>query len=79
MTQKEILLELKNFTNEERLKIIEDTLNMIREDIRRADIIKNQKDKKNKLAEAARVMLKDYATDKELTAFTALDGEDFYD
>ncbi len=30
------------------------------------------------LATAARALLADYATDQELTAFTAIDGEDFH-
>lgn len=31
-----------------------------------------------KLAAAAQTLLADYETDEELTAFTALDGDDFY-
>ena len=34
--------------------------------------------KKRQMAEAAQVLLSDYQTDEELTAFTALDGEDVY-
>jgi hypothetical protein len=35
-------------------------------------------EKKRRLAEAAEALLPDYTTGGELTAFTALDGEDFY-
>jgi len=31
------------------------------------------------VAEAAKALLSDYQTDKELTAFTLLDSEDFYE
>jgi len=34
-------------------------------------------EKKKTLSEAAEALLKDYSDDKELTIFTALDGEDF--
>ena len=34
--------------------------------------------KKKALASAAKVLLSDYQTDKELTAFTVLDQEDFH-
>ncbi len=33
---------------------------------------------KPSLAKAAEILLVDYTTDEELTAFTALDGEDFH-
>jgi hypothetical protein len=33
--------------------------------------------RKSKMAEKARELLSDYKTDKELTTFTDLDGEDF--
>ena len=35
------------------------------------------KQRKNQMAEKARELLSDYRTDKELTTFTDLDGEDF--
>jgi hypothetical protein len=31
------------------------------------------------LAEAAQLMLNDYTTDRELTSFTAIDGDPFYE
>ena len=34
--------------------------------------------RKAQLASAARALLADYETDEELTAFTAIDGEDFH-
>jgi hypothetical protein len=42
--------------------------------------LKEKKAKKTlSLKEAAEMMAEDYSTDKELTAFCALDGEDFYE
>jgi hypothetical protein len=35
------------------------------------------KQRKSQMAEKAKELLSDYKTDKELTAFTDLDGEDF--
>ena len=37
-----------------------------------------EKRQKSKLAAAAQTLLVDYTTDKDLTAFTAVDGEDFH-
>ncbi|HAF62749.1 MAG TPA: hypothetical protein DCK95_10550 [Anaerolineaceae bacterium] len=34
--------------------------------------------RRSQLAAAAKALLDDYKTDKELTAFTALDGDDFH-
>ena len=34
--------------------------------------------RKREMAKAAQVLLSDYQTDEELTAFTALDGDDVY-
>ena len=36
-----------------------------------------KKQRKNKMAEKAEELLSDYKKDKELTAFTEVDGEDF--
>ena len=42
--------------------------------------IKGKKAKKiSSLEKAADMAVKDYSSDKELTAFCALDGEDFYE
>jgi predicted DNA-binding ribbon-helix-helix protein len=36
------------------------------------------KHQKSRLAAAAKALLNEYTTDEELTAFTALDGDDFH-
>lgn len=53
----------------ERMLIIENTIKSIREEAT----------KERSLRVGAEALLSDYKTDKELTAFTALDSEDFYE
>ena len=53
----------------ERFRIIEDTLKSIQEETTQ----------EKTLAEGAKALLSDYLGDDELTAFTALDMEDFYE
>ncbi len=75
MTNQEIIDELKQLSNAERLAVIEAATRLIRADIGaqkfRAD------DRKRTLSAAAEALLEDYSSDAELTAFTALDSEDF--
>jgi hypothetical protein len=67
MSTKEILKEINRLSYNQKLLIIEKTLNSI-------------KDKRNSVLEkAASVLAKDYKTDKELTMFTELDFENFYE
>ena len=66
----EIESELKKMTNEERLFVIEFATKLVRREF---------STKKKRLKRSAKIMLSEYANDKELTAMTALDGEDFLD
>jgi len=78
MTHSEILEELKRLPAAERLKIIEAALQLLHEDLRQveqSDIYYAQR--KQRLAKAAEALRPDYLAGGELTAFTALDGEDF--
>ena len=77
MTQTEIMEELKKLTTVERLAVVEAALRLIREDLQEGDQSLTKIERKRQLAEAAKALLPDYTTDSELTAFTALDGEDF--
>ena len=76
MERVQILLEpeqkriLKKIAKQEKRNFSELVRNMLDEQI--AD------HQKSVLAAAAKALLADYKTDKELTAFTALDGEDFH-
>lgn len=78
MTQTEVLEELKKLTPEEQLTIIEAALCLLREDLQQKKQLKNQKQKKQQLALAAKALLSDYKEDSELTIFTVLDNEDFH-
>ncbi len=79
MTQTEILEELKKLTPAERLAVVEAAIRLIREDLQRAMQPLTRADRTKQLAEAAEALLPDYTADGELTAFTALDGEDFHE
>lgn len=68
METKEIIGEIEKLTIRERLQIIEKTAQTIQIDSEKAQMIK-----------AADQLYKDYKDDRELTAFTALDLEDFYE
>lgn len=64
-----IIKEIVRLPLIERMLIIENAMKSIIEEI----------SKKSSLKEGAMALLSDYKTDKELTAFTSLDGENFYE
>lgn len=78
MTQNEILKELQSLPVEERLVVIEAALKEI-SDLRKAYRRSRRAEMKKRLAAAAEKAKPYYETDEELTIFTALDGEDFYE
>lgn len=75
MTNSEIIDQLKQLTTAERLAVIEAATRLIREDLSQPEANKNAEDEQ--LAQAATALLADYQSDRELTAFTSLDPEDF--
>jgi hypothetical protein len=77
MTQAEILHELEKLPVLERLTVVETVLHLIRQDLQQ-EHAKAGSERNRQLAAAAEALLEDYASDEELTAFTALNGEDFY-
>ena len=78
MIDQEILDEIRKLTNNERLAIIEAVLNMIRKDFQQTEQERKVSNTKQRLEQAAKELLADYISDDELTAFNALDGEDFH-
>ena len=56
-----------------------DQSSMLREALSRFMQEMEKKKRKKQMAEKARELLVDYTGDTELTAFTDLDGEDFYE
>jgi hypothetical protein len=75
--ENEILEHLKFLPKTERLKVIESLAHQLREDLQ-LSAVHGAKDTQEKLARAAMMLRDDYLGDKELTAFTALDGEPFH-
>lgn len=75
MTNSEIIDQLKQLTTAERLAVIEAATRLIREDLSQPEANENVEDEQ--MAQAAKALLADYESDKELTAFTSLDAEDF--
>ena len=67
-----ILKEIKTLPTRERITVIEKTLAMIREE---SDFLPERK----KLERAAKLLLKEYKTNRQLTALSVLDKEDFYE
>ena len=79
MTRLEMLDELKKLSLSDRLTIIESAVRLIRDDLQRDEQAPEPDTRKQQLAVAAEALLADYSSNRELTAFTVLDGEDFYD
>jgi hypothetical protein len=75
MTNRDIIDQLKQLTTAERLAVIEAATRLIREDLSQPEANDSAEDEQ--LAQAAKALLADYQSDRELTAFTSLDGEDF--
>jgi hypothetical protein len=67
MSTREILQSIRQLPFNERLSIIEKALKTLHES------------KDTQLEKAANALMADYKTDKELTAFTAIDFENFYE
>ncbi len=67
MSTKEIIREIKRLPVKERLMVIEEAVHTIREE------------SSNMVEEAVTLLYNDYKTDKELTAFTSIDLDNFYE
>ena len=67
MTMTAIIREINKLPLSERLLLVEKTLKSIRQQ------------KEQSLNEAAQTLYNDYKTDKDLTVFTKLDAESFYE
>ncbi len=68
METKEIIRAIRKLPVSKRMLIVEKTLKTIRES-----------ESKKRMAKAAESLFEDYKNDKELTAFTQLDYEEFYE
>jgi hypothetical protein len=79
MDSSQILEEIKRLPPGERLTLIEATLHTLRAELPLASAKLTRAERRRRLADGARALLADYRTDKELTVFSALDGEDIYE
>jgi hypothetical protein len=80
MTYTEILEALRKLSLTERLALMEAVLHLTRDELQqRQQPLPATFEKTEQLAAAAQALLPDYTTDTELTSFTALDSEDFYE
>lgn len=68
MTANEIIKEIQKLPTQKQILVIEKTLHSLR-----------KQEDANEMKKAADALYLDYTTDKELTAFTNLDFEDFYE
>jgi hypothetical protein len=78
MTQKNILNEISKLSFAERLTLMESVLHSLREELQQVEGASKDAGLSEQLTKAAVALLSDYESDEELTAFTALDAEDFY-
>jgi hypothetical protein len=77
MTHVDVLAELKKLSTTERLGVAEEAVRLVRQELEGAQSLKTHGERAQQLAAAAAALRDDYAAGGELTAFTALDGEDF--
>lgn len=70
MNPTQIISEINHLSLAEKLYIMEMIVQSIRKETQPSN---------SDLERAASLLLSDYTEDKELTAFTALNGEDFYE
>lgn len=68
MSAIDILTEIKRLPTADQLMLVEKTLHAMR-----------LEEQREKMRKAAELVLDDYLNDPELTAFTALDGEEVYE
>lgn len=78
MKRIDLLKELQKLTPPERLAVIEAAVQQLRADLEGTPETKSLAVRKQEMAAAAQALQADYAAGGELTAFTALDAEDFH-
>ena len=77
MIKKEIIESLLKLSVAERLMILDEIVHSIRKEFEENTSTSDKSDIKAQLLRASETLLKDYTEDRELTAFSSLDGEDF--
>jgi len=77
MTRTDILEELNKLPPDERLDVVESALRRLREQLQ-AERPVGAAERRERLSIAADALKTAYETDRELTAFTTLDADDFH-
>jgi hypothetical protein len=77
MTRADVITELKKLSTTERLRVAEEALQLVRQELERAASLCPQSERAQRLAAAADALRDDYADGGELSVFTSLDSEDF--
>lgn len=77
MTQAEMIQQMSKLTLIERLELVEVAVQQIRAELLEP-AAQSSVDRGERLRKAAELLRQDYLEDKELTAFSVLEGEDFY-
>lgn len=77
MTSSQILNEISKLPADERLRVAEAILQEVRNDLQRKNDKSHLEAEQERMQSAAKALSKEYSEDRELTAFLALDGEDF--
>ncbi len=77
MAHVDVLEELEKLSTMERLMVAEKALQLVRQEMERADSRLARPEPQQRLAAAAAALRDEYAAGGELTIFTALDHEDF--
>jgi hypothetical protein len=68
MKTKELIKEIQKLPVRKRIYVLERSMHLLR-----------KQEEKSQMKKAAEALLDDYLTDKELTVFTNLEYEDFYE
>ena len=72
MQTTQIIQEISQLPMADKLFVAEQIFKQLREENFKSDEAENRR-------EAAKMLLQDYKTDKDLTAFSAIDHDDFYE
>jgi hypothetical protein len=78
MTRAQLLVEIKRLNPRDRVAVLKAAMGTLRNELPDANRAKKRSGKRQRLAAAARRLRNDYAPGGELTAFAALDAEDFH-
>lgn len=77
MTQSQLLNEFRRLPLQQQLDTIQEALRIVAQRLQLIEESHSNVERRQVLPAAANLLLADYLEDRELTSFTALDGESF--